>query len=77
VGGARHVFREEDESGKSLDRPALQALLARVRARDVDLVMVTRVDRLSRSLLDFYEVHRLFEDNGVQFVSLNETFDSG
>lgn len=72
----RHVFREEGESGKSLDRPALQQLLARVRARDIDLLLVTRIDRLSRSLLDFYEVHRLFEDNGVQFVSLNETFDT-
>ncbi len=71
-----HVFREEGESGKSLDRPALQQLLARVRARDVDLVVVTRIDRLSRSLLDFYEVHRLFEDNGVTFTSLNESFDT-
>jgi site-specific DNA recombinase len=72
----RHVFREEGESGKSLDRPALQQLLTRVRAGDLDLVMVTRIDRLSRSLLDFYEVHLLFEETGVQFISLNETFDT-
>lgn len=72
----RFVFREEGESGKSLDRPALQQLLSRVRAGEVDLVLVTRIDRLSRSLLDFYEVHRLFEEHGVQFVSLNETFDT-
>jgi site-specific DNA recombinase len=72
----RYVFREEGESGKSLDRPALQGMLEHVRRGDIDLVMVTRLDRLSRSLLDFYEVHRLFEKHGVQFVSLNETFDT-
>jgi site-specific DNA recombinase len=71
-----HVFREEGESGKSLDRPALQQLLAGARARQFDLVVVTRIDRLSRSLLDFYEVHRLFEENGVTFTSLNESFDT-
>ena len=71
-----HVFREEGESGKSLDRPALQQLLAGARARHFDLVVVTRIDRLSRSLLDFYEVHRLFEDNSVTFTSLNESFDT-
>jgi DNA invertase Pin-like site-specific DNA recombinase len=70
------VFREEGASGKNLDRPALQEMLASVNAGQVDLVMVTRLDRLSRSLLDFYELHRAFETRGVQFVSLNETFDT-
>ncbi len=72
----RQVFREEGESGKSLDRPALQRLLAGIRSKQFDLVLVTRIDRLSRSLLDFYEVYRLLEETGVQFVSLNETFDT-
>lgn len=70
------VFREEGASGKDLDRPQLQRLLEAVRAKELDLVIVTRVDRLSRSLLDFYELHRLFEQHGVQFVSLNESFDT-
>lgn len=70
------VFREEGASGKNLARPQVQRLLNAVRNREVDLVMVTRVDRLSRSLLDFYELHRLFEENNVQFVSLNESFDT-
>ena len=78
--GAGHVvfrvFREEGASGKNLDRPAMREMIAAVTARQVDLVMVTRLDRLSRSLLDFYELHRTFEANGVQFVSLNETFDT-
>jgi site-specific DNA recombinase len=70
------VFREEGESGKSLDRPQLQRLLAAIRAREIDMVMVTRVDRLSRSLLDFFEIHRLMEEHGVKFHSLNEHFDT-
>lgn len=72
----RYVFREEGESGKSLDRPALQKLLAHARRGDIDLILVTRIDRLSRSLLDFYTMHQLFEKHQVQFVSLNETFDT-
>lgn len=70
------VFREEGASGKNLDRPQLQEMLAAVRAGQVDVVMVTRLDRLSRSLLDFYELHRAFEARNVQFVSLNESFDT-
>ena len=72
----RQVFREEGESGKSLDRPALQRLLAGIRSNQFDLVVVTRIDRMSRSLLDFYQLHRELEDHGVRFVSLNETFDT-
>ena len=70
------VFREEGESGKNLDRPELQALLAGIRAGDFDLLMVTRIDRLSRSLLDFYQVHELMKKHGVEFWSLNESFDT-
>ena len=72
----RHVFREEGESGKSLDRPEVQKLLAAIRAGEIDLLIVTRLDRLSRSLLDFFEVNRLLEKHHVQFQSLNETFDT-
>ena len=70
------VFREEGASGKSLDRPALRRLLAAVEADAIDLVIVTRIDRLSRSLLDFFELQRTFEAHGVRFYSLNETFDT-
>ncbi|MCK6530787.1 recombinase family protein, partial [Myxococcota bacterium] len=70
------VFKEEGASGKNLDRPALRKLLAAVEAGMVDLTMVTRLDRLSRSLLDFFELHKLFERKGVQFYSLNESFDT-
>ena len=70
------VFREEGASGKSLDRPELQRMLTAVKRGLVDLVLVTRLDRLSRSLLDFFELNRSFEKHTVRFVSLNETFDT-
>ena len=70
------VLREEGISGKSLDRPALQELLAAVRRGDVDQVVVTAIDRLSRSLIDFYELHRVLEECGVRFYSLKEKFDT-
>ena len=70
------VFREEGASGKNLDRPAMTQLMAAVRAGKIRRVMVTRLDRLSRSLLDFYELNQLFEKKGVEFVSLNESFDT-
>jgi DNA invertase Pin-like site-specific DNA recombinase len=76
---AHHVvalFREEDRSGKNMDRPELRRLIQLVEDDAIDLVMVTRVDRLSRSLLDFTSLHALFEKHDVMFVSLNENFDT-
>src|SRR4028119_365889 len=56
-------------SGASMDRPALRRLLADVEARKVDCVVVYKVDRLSRSLLDFLRLIELFDRFGVSFVS--------
>ena len=56
-------------SGASLDRPALQQLLADIQARKVDCIVVYKVDRLSRSLLDFARLLSLFEKRDVSFVS--------
>src|SRR5580700_4832059 len=55
-------------SGASLDRPALQALLAEVRAGKVDIIVVYKVDRLTRSLADFAKLVELFDLYGVSFV---------
>jgi len=70
------VYREEGRSGKDTERPALQHLLADIRDGKVNTVVVTKVDRLTRSLLDFYKMHAVFERHGVDFVSLDETFDT-
>lgn len=57
-------------SGGSLDRPALQQLLGDIEARRVDCVVVYKVDRLSRSLLDFARLVDRFEQRSVSFVSV-------
>jgi DNA invertase Pin-like site-specific DNA recombinase len=63
-------------SGASLARPALQALLADVRARKLDIVVVYKVDRLTRSLADFAKLIELFEAHGVSFVSVTQSFNT-
>jgi site-specific DNA recombinase len=63
-------------SGATTERPAFQRLMADVAAGKVDVVAVYRLDRLSRSLLDFASLMREFEQRGVAFVSVTERFDS-
>ena len=72
----RRVYREEGQSGKSLNRPEVQRLIADAKSGELDLVLVTRLDRLSRSLVDFYQLHNTFQGHGVSFYSLNEAFDT-
>ena len=63
-------------SGGNLDRPALQRLLVDIDARSVDCVVVYKVDRLSRSLLDFARLMDRFEQRAVSFVSVTQQFNS-
>src|SRR5829696_106949 len=63
-------------SGGSLNRPALQKLLADIRDRLVDVVVVYKVDRLTRSLADFAKLVELFDAQGVSFVSVTQAFNT-
>lgn len=63
-------------SGGTLERPALQALLADIAARKVDIVVVYKVDRLTRSLLDFAKLVEAFDAAGVSFVSVTQSFNT-
>jgi DNA invertase Pin-like site-specific DNA recombinase len=63
-------------SGASLDRPAVQRLLADVRAGRIDVVLVYKVDRLTRSLADFAKVIELFDAHNVWFVSVTQSFNT-
>jgi site-specific DNA recombinase len=63
-------------SGGSLDRPALQKLLADIRERRIDIVVVYKVDRLTRSLTDFAKLVELFDGHGVAFVSVTQSFNT-
>src|SRR5262249_13588556 len=63
-------------SGASLDRPALQSLLADVSAGRINIVVVYKVDRLTRSLADFAKLVELFDQHGVSFVSVTQSFNT-
>ena len=63
-------------SGGSLERPDLQRLLANIRARKVDNVVVYKVDRLTRSLTDFAKLVELFDAHGVSFVPVTQAFNT-
>ena len=63
-------------SGGSMDRPALQLLLDQVKRRQIDVIVVYKVDRLTRSLADFAKLVELFDANGVSFVSVTQAFNT-
>ena len=63
-------------SGGTIDRPALQRLLRDVECGCVDCIVVYKVDRLSRSLLDFLKIVETLERRGVSFVSVTQNFNS-
>jgi site-specific DNA recombinase len=63
-------------SGGSTERPALQTLLADIRDRRIDVVVVYKVDRLTRSLADFAKLVELFDAHGVSFVSVTQQFNT-
>ena len=63
-------------SGGNMERPALQRLLDDIEAGRVDCVAVYKVDRLSRSLLDFARIIEVFDQHGVSFVSVTQQFNT-
>jgi DNA invertase Pin-like site-specific DNA recombinase len=63
-------------SGGTLERPALQHLLADIAQHRVDTVVVYKVDRLTRSLMDFAKLVELFDRHGVTFVSVTQQFNT-
>ena len=63
-------------TGANMDRPALRRLLADIESGRVDCVMVYKVDRLSRSLLDFARIMETFDRQNVSFVSVTQAFNT-
>jgi site-specific DNA recombinase len=63
-------------SGGSTNRPDLQRLLDDIRARKIDVIVVYKVDRLTRSLADFAKLVELFDAHGVSFVSVTQQFNT-
>ncbi|MDP9424259.1 MAG: recombinase family protein [Pseudomonadota bacterium] len=64
------------QSGGTLERPAMQALISDIERGLVDIVVLYKIDRLTRSLRDFMKLLELFERHGVGFVSITQSFDT-
>jgi site-specific DNA recombinase len=73
---ARTRYDDGGFSGGNLERPALQHLIADVRAGRIDIVVVYKVDRLTRSLADFARLVELFDAEAVSFVSVTQQFNT-
>src|SRR6267142_232247 len=72
----RTPYADGGLSGATMERPALQRLLADIEARLIDVVVVYKVDRLTRSLADFAKLIESFEAHGVSFVSVTQQFNT-
>ena len=70
------VFEDAGYSAKNTDRPDYQAMMSRIRTGEFSHVLVWKIDRISRNLLDFVAMHQELKELGVTFVSKNEKFDS-
>ncbi|MCC6947023.1 MAG: recombinase family protein [Bradyrhizobiaceae bacterium] len=72
----RTAYDDGGFSGGSLERPALQRLLSDIQSGKIDVVVVYKVDRLTRSLADFARIVETFEQQGVSFVSVTQQFNT-
>ena len=72
----RSRYDDGGYSGGSTDRPDLQRLLDDIRSRKIDVIVVYKVDRLTRSLADFAKLVELFDAQGVSFVSVTQQFNT-
>lgn len=70
------VFEDAGYSAKNTDRPAYQQMMARLRTGEFSHVLVWKIDRISRNLLDFASMYQELKDYGITFVSKNEQFDT-
>jgi site-specific DNA recombinase len=72
----REHYDDGGFSGGTLERPALQRVLKEIEAGKVDVVVVYKIDRLSRSLMDFAKLVEVFDRKAVTFVSVTQSFNT-
>lgn len=72
-------FRYDDGgfTGGNMDRPAFQRMMSDIKNGKIDCCLVYKIDRLSRSLIDFAKMMEIFERHNVSLVSITQSFDSG
>jgi site-specific DNA recombinase len=73
---ASGLYSDPGVTGAHMDRPGLQRMLFDIRAGLVDMVIVYKIDRLTRSPRDFYQLIEVFENHRVGFISVTERFDT-
>ncbi|MDD3570336.1 MAG: recombinase family protein [Lachnospiraceae bacterium] len=76
TGSDATIFVDKGFSGKNINRPEFQRMLEQVRSGKIEKIVVYRIDRFSRSIADFGSVWEVLKENGVEFVSINEKFDT-
>lgn len=69
-------YNDGGYSGGTLERPALQKLLADIKEGKIQTVVVYKIDRLTRSLMDFAKLVEIFDEHGVTFVSVTQSFNT-
>jgi site-specific DNA recombinase len=72
----KDAYDDGGYSGGSMERPALQRLLDDVKLKKLDVIVVYKVDRLTRSLADFAKLVELFDSSNVSFVSVTQSFNT-
>ena len=70
------IFEDAGKSAKNTKRPAYERMMQKVRSGHVSHVIVYKIDRISRNLVDFSLMYDDFKNNRVSFISLNEQFDT-
>ena len=72
----KETYDDGGISGGHMERPGLQRILCDIKKGQIDVVVVYKVDRLSRSLADFAQLMQLFDKHGVSFVSVTQQFNT-
>lgn len=70
------IYEDKGFSGKNIDRPAFQQLISEIKHGAIDTVIVYRLDRISRSVLDFANIIDILQQHNVNFISATERFDT-
>jgi len=70
------IYIERGKSGGNTNRPEYQKLVKDIQKRKINAVVVKKLDRLSRSLLDFENLMNMMNENDVEFISIKENFDT-
>jgi len=73
---SKQIYDDGGYSGGNIKRPALQQLLDDIKAKKINIIVVYKIDRLTRSLADFAKLVEVFDQHGVSFVSITQSFNT-